>query len=62
MSGNATNQDLTAWSVDNFRFAEDPFRVLAHNGRLSTLPNDELLESEQSACRCGESPSRKFRP
>jgi hypothetical protein len=22
MSGNATNQDLTAWSVDNFRFAD----------------------------------------
>ena len=22
MSGYATNQDLTAWSVDNFRFAD----------------------------------------
>ena len=24
MSGYATNQDLPAWSVDNFRFADDP--------------------------------------
>ena len=41
-----TNQDLTACSVDNFRFADEPRRVLAHNGRLSIVPNDVSALSE----------------
>jgi hypothetical protein len=32
-----------------FRFADDPRRILAHNGRLSIVPNDGLLEREQFA-------------
>jgi len=33
MSGNATYQDLTAWSVDTFRFADDSPRTSIFRGQ-----------------------------
>jgi len=44
MSGNSTYQDLTTWSVDNFRFAEDaPDNVLERRLKGCSEPVSQLV-------------------
>jgi hypothetical protein len=53
MSGYPTYQDLTAWSVDNFRFADHSFRIFSRKRDRTRTPHKMAPVLRKTAATMG---------